>query len=175
MTRYTKWTVIMFLGFVVISFAALISSPFLDNWIGLLAGRDLRILRTLAVEESTVDELMSRTYGIHQCRAYHLEGVLHTVVDCDVTDRAGSRVTLSWEISHSYSPHPRIPRKKVFVCPLNSEAALLTPSLMPPGMRISDYPEQRVYYSRVVYGIASMRWIDGDPSRVNNQNGPGER
>src|SRR5882672_12412958 len=112
MSRRT--TVITILGLVGICLVFLVTSPFLDNRIGLLAGRDLQTLLSLRVDHTTLDEIMSRTYGVHQCSAYHLEGVLQTVVDCEVTDHSGSRVTLSWEISHSYSPHPRIPTKKAF-------------------------------------------------------------
>ncbi len=157
-----------------ITITGLVIAPPLDNWLGYFAGRDLHALRGLSVEGSTIDELVRRNYSLQECRAYHLDGVFQTVVDCEVADRSGQRATLSWEVGHFYSPHPRIQRRRFFVCPLTREAAFLTPSLMPPGMRPSDYPDQRLYYSTAVYGIASMRWLDGDPNRINDHDAPGK-
>jgi len=146
--------------------AGLLFAAPLDNRLGFFAGRDLRILEEQSPEGRPIADLLRDRLRSTRCTAYHVDNVFQTIVECEGSDQSGSRVVLVWEVSHFYSPHPKIPRKGLFLCAMSRDAARLTPALMPPGMRLSDYPDQPLYYSAAVYGIASGRWIGGDPQRL---------
>lgn len=153
-------------GSILLMFLA--SGP-LDNRLGIFTARDRNILWTMPVRGKTVGALVQSIYGDSKCVAYHPDNAFQTVVDCEPTNPSGSGKVLSWEVSHFYSPHQKIARQNLLISPLTCEAAELTPSLMPPGMRLSDYPESRLYYSTAVYGLASQHWVGGDPASVGGE------
>ena len=135
----------------------------IDNVIGWRTTRDLGLLKSTQVGGVTIGELVGKSLRVQKWRAYHAGDELYrTVVDCYVVTHLGEQQILSWEIAHNFSPHPAIPRVKVFVCALTREAAELTPALMPGGLRIQDYPRTEF---RVLSSSALLMYPAGQNSR----------
>ena len=134
---------------------ALLFGVEIDGVLGLVARHDLRTIQRLSTPSgSTVEQLISKRFKNVKWKAYHFDELYRTVVDCEASSAAGETVTFSWEVGHFFSPHPKLERKRLFLCALTREAAELTPWLTPPGYPPNRYPPQeaRVFRSTALYG-----------------------
>jgi len=156
----------LFRSFLVVAFSVallgavwFLAGPDIDNRLQLFSGRDLDTLKHTETGHGLLEDVVRSKYHVEGWTAYHFDEVYLTVIDCAAIDRTGKRVTLSWEVGHNYSPRPGVKPRRITIYALTREAALLTPDLMPPGVRLESYPETwaRIYHSSALAPVPSPR------------------
>jgi hypothetical protein len=139
----------------VFSFLCLIFGAEIDGVFRIVSSHDLQTVKRLPTPSGLpLEQLIEKRYTIRKWNAYHFDELYRTVVDCEATSERGVPVTLSWEVGHFFSPHPKLPRQRLFLCALTREAAEVTPWLTPPGLPPNRYPETeaRVFHSTALFG-----------------------
>jgi hypothetical protein len=121
--------------------------PYIDNWLGILTGRDLRYFMATMVSGQGLRELVEARAGSCKWAAQHEGRMWTSVVQGEVLGE-----TFRWEVS-SVPPRPWL-RPGIYITPLNRRAAELVPELLPAGVTDLRFVPISHYASGVIYDIA---------------------
>jgi hypothetical protein len=142
----------------VLRMAYFVLGPSIDNFLGVLTQRDLRLFRRHVVGGVTLDQLVMSRAGLVVWTVQHHEYIWASEIEA----RAESGV-YRWELSH-LAPRPWLASQTVYLTPLNRPAAELTPELLPQGLRDIQIPPAG-YRAGVIYDIAQ-------PAKAREHFGP---
>jgi hypothetical protein len=126
-----------------------ILGPWIDNRLGILTGRDLKVFGAHVVAGSSLEELVSSRAGSVAWTVEHDEVIWAS----EVVAKADTGEEYRWEISHA-APRQWLPVQSVYITPLNRAAARLLPELLPKELRDVHLIPLSRYGSGVIYDVA---------------------
>jgi hypothetical protein len=116
-------------GILLLYFGYCIVGPEIDNVLGLLRARDLRMFLAHDQGGRPLGQILESGFGPCRWSSRHDNVIWATDIECrDATGRF-----LRWELSH-LAPRDWLPPQAVYITPLNRAAAEAVPELLPVGV-----------------------------------------
>lgn len=107
--------------------------PDLDQAVGLLTGRALRLVQNHVEDGETVKQIVLERFRNVRWHAYHRDYLGETYVRCDGVDRSGSPVAMVWVVMSVPERHGLAFHVRTIATAHTESAFNLAPSLYQPG------------------------------------------
>jgi len=129
----------------------------IDNWRGVGIARDISVVKNAPSRNSTIEQIVSRTYGGCVWRGHHRDEIWRTFVECYIPNDENTERVLYWEVDTDFSPITDSVAKGVFIIALTRETGALTPEYVPRGLQVDDLPTTPSMSARALYGLVRRR------------------
>jgi hypothetical protein len=125
----------------------------LDNRLGVLIGRDIRLVQEARVGDETVRDLINHRYTDATWSGWHREEVWRTFVECHARSTDRDEVRFVWEVDHGFSPADGGAKEGVYIFALTRDTGALTPQYIPRGLAIADLPSAPSMTATALHGL----------------------
>lgn len=115
--------------------------PSVDESVGLLTGRALRLVQNHTEHGHTIREIVLANFRNVRWRAYHRDYLSETYVRCDAVDRNGSPVAFVWVVMTIPERHGLRFHVHTIATAHTESAFNLAPSLYEPGHTLYGSPD----------------------------------
>jgi hypothetical protein len=128
-----------------------------DNRVGILIARDMRIVQGTRLGDRTVREVINQRFKEARWSGWHREEVWRTFVECRVRDANRGEIQFVWEVNRGFSPPDGTAGEGVFVFALTRDAGVLTPQYLPHGLTAAELPLTPTMTARALHGASRHR------------------
>jgi len=145
--RLALWIGMTALAPLAIYVAYYLLGPSIDNWLGVLTGRDLRRFFEHPIGTGRLRDVVEERVGQCEWSSQHDEYIWASIITC-----RSARGHYSWELSN-LPPRPWLPRG-AYVTPMSRDSADLVPEVLPPQLKDRRFIPIGRYAAGIIYDMA---------------------